>query len=86
MMNDVDPFVGPPQRILPSGAHRNRAADWSRTMRNEWDDRFWAENHQVLSDGIDRGLRRLRYLAVRAARWFAPDESEEACKRNYCIG
>lgn len=55
-------------------------------MRNEWDDRFWAENHQVLSDGIDRGLRRLRDLAVRAARWFAPDESEEACKRNYCIG
>ncbi|WP_343518281.1 hypothetical protein [Sphingomonas sp.] len=59
-------------------------------MRNEWDDRFWAENHQVLSDGIDRGLRRLLDVAVKAARrlsaWFAPDKSEEARKRNYCIG
>ncbi|MCW4463323.1 hypothetical protein OK349_16535 [Sphingomonas sp. BT-65] len=59
-------------------------------MRNELDDRFWAENHQVLSDGIDRGLRRLRDAAVKAVRrvsaYFAPDKSEEACKRNYCIG
>lgn len=59
-------------------------------MRNEWDDRYWAENHQVLSDGIDRGLRHLRDLAVKIARrlsaYLAPDKSEEARKRNYCIG
>ncbi|MEG3182192.1 hypothetical protein [Sphingomonas sp. LT1P40] len=28
-------------------------------MRNDYDDRFWAENHQVLSDGIDRAFHRL---------------------------
>lgn len=56
-------------------------------MRNELDDRFWAENHQVLSDGIDRGLGRLRAVLGRAFRRFVPpDRSEEARKRNYCIG
>lgn len=59
-------------------------------MRNEFDDRFWAENHQVLSDGIDRGLRALGRALARFLRrvtsTLAPDRSEEACKRPYCIG
>lgn len=59
-------------------------------MRNDYDDRFWAENHQLLSDGIDRGVRRLgalvRRLARRVAEVFGPDRSEEAKSRTYCIG
>lgn len=56
-------------------------------MRNELDERFWAENHQLLSDGIDHGLRRLgRLLRCGLNRLVPPDPSEEARKRNYCIG
>lgn len=59
-------------------------------MRNEYDGRFWAENHQVMSDGIDRAIRRLGTLLAGAPRrlrtLLAPDRSEEACKRTYCIG
>lgn len=56
-------------------------------MRNELDDRFWAENHQLLSDGIDRGFRRLGRLLRRGLNQLVPpDSSEEARKRNYSIG
>lgn len=59
-------------------------------MREAYDDRFWAENHQVLSDGIDRGFRRLGKALARGLRKITglvgPDRSEEARKRTYCIG
>lgn len=56
-------------------------------MRNELDERFWAENHQLLSDGIDGSLRRLGRLLRRGLnRLVPPDTSEEARQRTYCIG
>ncbi len=60
-------------------------------MREPYDDRFWAENHQVMSDGIDRGFRRLgqalaRGFRRRLNRIVPPDQSEEARRRTYCIG
>jgi len=59
-------------------------------MREAYDDRFWAENHQLLSDGIARGFRRVGKMMMRGARWIGrlvgPDRSEEARKRTYCIG
>lgn len=59
-------------------------------MREAYDDRFWAENHQVLSDGIDRGFHRIRKaiarLFRRMSRVVPPDQSEEARKRTYSIG
>lgn len=59
-------------------------------MREPYDDRFWAENHQVMSDGIGRGFRRIgkaiadRFRRVRGLA--TRDQSEEARKRTYCIG
>lgn len=60
-------------------------------MHEPYNDRFWAENHQVVSDGIDRGFRRIgkalaRVLHRAASRAVPPDQSEEARKRTYCIG
>ena len=59
-------------------------------MRNGYDDRFWAENHQVMSDDIAHGLQRLggalAGLFRRLRGLVAPDSSEEARKRSYCIG
>lgn len=60
-------------------------------MHNGYDDRFWAENHQVMSDQIDRGFRRLGRAFAHAFRRrlnqvVPPDQSEEARKRTYCIG
>ena len=56
-------------------------------MRNDYDDRFWAENHQVLSDGIDRGFARIgKALRRMFGRVVRPDQSDEARKRTYCIG
>lgn len=56
-------------------------------MREPYSDRFWAENHQVLSDSIDSGFRRLlRLLGRRLSKVVPPDQSEEARKRTYCIG
>lgn len=56
-------------------------------MHEPYDDRFWAENHQVLSDGIDRGFRRIgKALRSLIGRIVPPDQSEAARKRTYCIG
>ena len=56
-------------------------------MREAYDDRFWAENHQILSNGIDRGFGRIgRVLARIFFRAVPPDRSEEARKRTYFIG
>lgn len=56
-------------------------------MHEPYADRFWAENHQVLSDGTDRGSRRIgRALRRLLGRVVTPDQSEEARKRTYCIG
>ena len=56
-------------------------------MHEPYADRFWAENHQVLSNGMDRGFRRIRRTLRRLLdRVVPPDASEEARKRTYCIG
>ena len=56
-------------------------------MHEPYADRFWAENHQVLSDGIDRGFRRIgKALRRLLGRVVPPDASDEARKRTYCIG
>ena len=56
-------------------------------MREPYDDRFWADNHQVLSDGIDRGFSRIgKALRRLIGRVVPPDASEAARKRTYCIG
>lgn len=56
-------------------------------MRDAYDDRFWAENHHILSNGIDRGVGRLRKALTRMFfRAVPPDQSDEARKRTYCIG
>ncbi len=36
-------------------------------MRNDDDTRFWAENHHVMSNGIDRGFRKLGQAFARLA-------------------
>jgi len=56
-------------------------------MHEPYADRFWAENHQVLSSGIDRGFGRIgRTLQRLLSRVVPPDPSDEARKRTYCIG
>lgn len=47
----------------------------------------WADNHQVVSNTINRGFRRMGSAARRLlGRVVPPDQSEEASKRTYCIG
>jgi hypothetical protein len=47
----------------------------------------WADNHQVVSNTINRGFRRIGRAARRLlGRVVPPDQSEEASKRTYCIG
>lgn len=56
-------------------------------MHEPYSDRFWADNHQVLSGTIHRGFRRIGKAVRRAiGRIVPPDRSDEACKRTYCIG
>ena len=48
---------------------------------------FWADNHRLSSNAIDRGFRRIgRVIRRMLGRVVPPDQSEEACKRTYCIG
>ncbi|PJI88259.1 hypothetical protein BDW16_1524 [Sphingomonas koreensis] len=56
-------------------------------MHEPYADRFWAENHHILSNGIDRGFGRIgRTLRRLLGRVVPPDASDEARKRTYCIG
>lgn len=56
-------------------------------MHEPYAGRFWADNHQLSSNAIDRGFRRIGKLLRRMlGRVVPPDQSEEACKRTYCIG
>ena len=38
-------------------------------MRDEYDARYWVENHDSLTAGIDRGLAFMRSVAGRFAGW-----------------
>ena len=56
-------------------------------MHEPYADRFWAENHHILSNDMHQGFGRIGKALTRLLfRAVPPDRSDAARKRTYCIG